>query len=93
MRVENSSLKYASLCPETSTKNVVKEFHSWTVQVELTTLLARQRKGREKEQAMSRKVKILFYSFLSLSICRFFLTLTSFLTYFFINAGEHLLIS
>jgi hypothetical protein len=52
-----------SLCPETSTKNFVKEFHSWSVQVELTTLLARQRKGREKEQAMSRKVKILFTPF------------------------------
>jgi hypothetical protein len=63
MRVENESLKYSSLCPETSTKNVVKEFHSWSVQVELTTLLARQRKGREKEQAMSRKVKILFTPF------------------------------
>jgi hypothetical protein len=55
----------------------VCDSHLWSVQVELTTLLARQRKGREKEQAMSRKVKLLFYSFVSLSICRLFLTLMS----------------
>ncbi len=58
---------------ETSTKNVVKEFHFWSVQVELTTLLARQRKGREKEQAMSRKVKILFTPFSAYPSVVFFL--------------------